>query len=44
MSDDDDGVAIGGGEAAQRFEQIDLRADIEVQRGLVEQQQQRLLR
>ena len=43
VGDDDDGVAILGGQAAQRLQQVDLRADVEMQRGFIEQQEQRLL-
>jgi hypothetical protein len=44
VGDNDNRVAVGGGEAAQSFEEIDLRADIEMEGGLVEKEQQRLLR
>ncbi len=44
MRDDDNGVAILRGQAAQGLEQIHLRADIEMQRRLVEKKEQRLLR
>ena len=43
VSDDNDSVAIGVGETAKRFEEVNLRADIEVEGGLVEEEQQRLL-
>src|SRR5579863_4917230 len=36
VGDDDDGVAILGGKAAKGDEQIDLRADVQVQGGLVQ--------
>jgi hypothetical protein len=38
VRDHDYGVAIFGGEAAQCFEQIDLRADVEMERRLVEKE------
>ncbi len=40
---DDDGVAILCGQAAELREELDLRADVQMQRGLVEQQHERLL-
>src|SRR5690348_8410421 len=43
MRHHDNRVAVGGGETAQRIEQIDLRADIEMQSGLIQQKKQWLL-
>ncbi len=43
VGDDNDGVTICGGEAAERIQQADLRGDIEMESGLIEQQKQRLL-
>jgi hypothetical protein len=43
VGDDDNRVAVGGREAAQSFEKIDLRADIEMESGLVKKEKQRLL-
>jgi hypothetical protein len=44
VRDDDHGVAILCSQTAQGFEKIHLRADIEMQRRLIEKQEQRLLR
>src|SRR5580704_10311603 len=44
VGDDDNRVAVGGREPPQRLKQIDLRADIEVQGGLIQQEKQGLLR
>ena len=44
MRHDHDGVAILLRQLAQAFEQFHLRADVQMQRGLVEQDQPRLLR
>src|SRR5215467_7043081 len=44
MRDDNDGVAIRSRELAQRLHQGNLGADVEVERGLVEKQELRLLR
>ena len=44
VRDDDNCIAICGCKAAQRFEQINLRADIEMQRRLIQKEKQRLLR
>src|SRR5580704_3826200 len=44
MGHDDNRIAVGGSQPAQRFEQIDLRTDIKMQRGLIQQEKQRLLR
>jgi hypothetical protein len=44
MRNDDYGVTIGFGEMAEALEQLDLRADVEMQCRLIEQEQQRLLR
>src|ERR1700682_447744 len=43
MSDNNNGVAILFSEMAQALQQIDLRANIEVQSGLIEEKQARLL-
>ena len=43
VSDDDDRVAVGGRKPPQRLQKINLRADIEVQRGLIQKEKQRLL-
>ena len=43
VRDDDNGVAVLRGEPAQGFEKIHLGADIEVQRRLVEKQEEWLL-
>jgi hypothetical protein len=43
VGDDDDRVAVGSRKPPQRLEKIDLRADIEVQGGLIQKQKQRLL-
>ena len=44
VRDHQNGVAIFRRQSAQRFQKIDLRADVEVKRGLVQQKQKRLLR
>ena len=44
VGDDDNRVAVCASKPAQRFQQIDLRADIEMQRRLVQKEKQRLLR
>src|SRR5713226_9363208 len=44
VRDDYNGVAVFRREAAKGGQQIDLRADVQVQRGLIEKQEQRLLR
>ena len=43
VGNDHNGVAVFRGETAQCGEEIDLSADVEVQRGLIEQEKQRLL-
>ena len=43
VRDHHDGVAIFRSEAAQGLKEIDLRADVEMQGGFVEEKQQRLL-
>ena len=43
MGDDDDGIAILGREPPQRIQQANLRGDVQVQSGLIEQQKKRLL-
>src|SRR5713101_9320352 len=43
VGDDDDGVAILGREPPQRIQQANLRGDIQVKSGLIEQQKKRLL-
>jgi len=43
VRDDNDGVAVFRGETTQGFEEIDLRADIQVKRRLVEKKKERLL-
>jgi hypothetical protein len=44
VGDDDHGIAIFRGEAAESDEQVDLRADVQVESGLVEEKKKRLLR
>ncbi len=44
VSDDDDGVAVFRGEAAKSIEEADLRGNVEMQSGFIEEQEERLLR
>src|SRR5271163_23678 len=43
VRDDDNRVPVGRRKPSQGFEQIDLRADIEMQRGLIQKEKQGLL-
>src|SRR5579859_6428317 len=44
VGNDNDGIAILGGQTAKGDQQIDLRADVQVQRGFIEEEEERLLR
>src|SRR2546427_5979952 len=44
MRDDDHRIAVGVGQLAQPVEQVHLGADVQMKRGLVQKQEQRLLR